>query len=192
MHVAFGWVSATTVPAMQAVSPSAIEQVPPGYRAAAAFALVVAFGAAVLFRSQRYVEAAVDSSMRRPHVSVVYGAIAYGLVGFLGLLALMQLSLVGITDSAVVYVAAAAVGAVAFALGGLGYVVVGTRSLELLGERQPWNGLVLGAVISALIWLVLPPLTAAVVWVVVAAVGVGGPVRTWMHDERGATVETAS
>lgn len=192
MHVAFDGVFGTAVPAAQALGPSAIEQVPPGYRAAAAFALVVAFGAAALFRSQRFVEAAVDSSMRRPHVAVVYGAIAYGLVAFLGLLALMQLSLIGITDSAVVYAAAAAVGVAAFALGGLGYVVVGTRSLELLGDRQPWNGLVLGAVTSGVIWLVLPPGPAALVWLGVAAVGIGGPVRTWMHDERGVTPEAAS
>lgn len=192
MHVAFDGLIGTVVPAAQAVSPSVIEQVPPSYRATAAFALVVAFGAAVLFRSQRFVEAAVDSSMGRPHVSVVYGGIAYGLVAFLGLLALMQLSLVGITDSAVVYAAAAVVGMIAFGLGGLGYVVVGTRSLELLGDRQPWNGLVIGAVLSAVIWLVLPSVTAAVVWLGVAAVGIGGPVRTWMHDERGVAGEIES
>ena len=169
----------------QIFGPVAADAIPPPYRATVAFGLVLAFGALALFRSQRFIEESVDLSMARPYVSVVYGLIAYGLIAFLGLLVLAQLSFVGVSHRSVVYLVAGFSAVGALLLAGVGYVVVGTRLVELVDDRQPWNGLVLGAVLSAVTWLVLPVAAAAAVWVVLAATGVGGRVRTWIHDERG-------
>jgi len=172
--------------------PSQVAGIPPLYRAAASFVLVVLFGVVVLSWSRRFVAGSVEASMDQPHVSVVYGLIAYGLVGFLGFLLLMQLSLVGLTDSSLVYVAGGLVGVGMSVLAGLGYAVVGSAIVELAGERRLYNGLVLGAILSALALLVFPPLVGLLAWVVLAALGVGGPVRRWMHDERTVATEQGS
>ncbi|PSQ02309.1 hypothetical protein BRC92_09230 [Halobacteriales archaeon QS_4_69_31] len=174
------------------LDPSVVAGVPPLYRAAGSFVLVALFGVAVLSWSQRFVEGSVEASMARPHVSVVYGLVAYGLVGFLGMLFLVQLSFVGLTGSSLAYVVAGLVGVGVLVLAGLGYAVVGSALVELVAERQPWNGLVLGAVLSGLAVLVLPPLAGLLAWVVLAAVGVGGPVREWMHAERTVATESGS
>ena len=174
------------------LDPSVVAGVPPLYRAAGSFVLVALFGVAVLSWSQRFVEGSVEASKARPHVSVVYGLVAYGLVGFLGMLFLVQLSFVGLTDSSLAYVVAGLIGVGMLVLAGLGYAVVGSALVELVAERQPWNGLVLGAVLSGLAVLVLPPLAGLLAWVVLAAVGVGGPVRKWMHAERTVATESGS
>jgi hypothetical protein len=174
------------------VDPSTVGQLPATYLAAGSFVLVLAFGTLVLWRSQRFIEHGIDTSMAQPHMSVVYGLIAYGLVGFLGFLILMQLSFVGVTSPSFRYVAIGLVAVAMLSLAGPGYAIVGTRLVDLQGSRQPWNGLALGAVLSAASWLVLPLQLAALVWLLVAALGIGGPVREWMHDERGVSSDAGS
>jgi len=184
--------SSMLAPLATGLDPSRIAAVPSLYRAVGSFVLVALFGVAVLSWSRRFVEGSVEASMDQPHVSVVYGLIAYGLVAFLGFLLLMQLSFVGLTDSSLVYAAGGLVGVGMLVLAGLGYAVLGSAIVGVLGERQPWNGLVLGAVLSGLAILVFPPLTGLAAWVVLAAVGVGGPVRKWMHAERTVSTESGS
>jgi hypothetical protein len=167
------------------VGPSTVGQLPATYLAAGSFLLVLGFGTVVLWRSQRFVEHGIDTSMTQPHMSVVYGLIAYGLVLFGGFLLLMQLSFVGVTDPSFRLVVFGLVAVGILALAGPGYAIVGTKLLDMLSGRQPWNGLALGAVLSAISWLLLPLQLAALLWLLVAALGIGGPVREWLHDERG-------
>lgn len=190
MPTPLAWPAAESVslPALAAVDATTLGGLSSVDRAAGSFVLVLLFGVGVLYRSQRFVEHSIDSSMARPHISLVYGLIGYGIVVSVGLYGITQLPTVGVVTSMIATALAVVVVGCILALAGLGYTVVGSGLLELTGDRQPWNGLVLGATISAITWLALPALAAAVVWVIVAAVGIGGPVREWIHDER--TVET--
>jgi MFS family permease len=69
-------------------------------------------------------------------------------------------------------------------LAGLGFAVVGTLVTDVRGRRRPWQGLVLGAIISAVGWLLLPFLGGVLAWVLVASFGIGGPTREWFHSDR--------
>lgn len=175
---------------VQSVDPSVLLDVPGSYRAAGSFVLVLLTGALVLYKYERFVDRSIDASMEKPHLSVVYGFIAFGLVVFMGLLVLSQLTQLGITAPAVSYAGLALVGVALFLLAGLGYAVVGARLTELWGPRRAWNGLVFGAALSAVGWLLLPVIAGAVAWVAGASFGIGGPVRGWIHEEQSVEVET--
>jgi hypothetical protein len=167
-----------------AVDPAVLTELSDVARAGGSFGLVLLTGALVLVRHGRFVDGAVEASMGRPHVSLVYGCMAYGFVVFAGGLGLTQLGQVGITAPAVLLVVGAVVSLVLVVFSGIGYAVVGTWLTGLYGPRQRWNGLVFGAVLSSIGWLVLPFVPGILVWVVGGAVGLGGPVRAWVHDER--------
>ncbi|MFB6218585.1 MAG: hypothetical protein ABEH77_05315 [Halobacteriaceae archaeon] len=179
-----GWLAAAGGPgtALQAVDPSAVASAPVGVRAAASFLLVLAFGGAVLYRYEGFVGRAVESSMARPLVSVVYGLMAYGFVVFVGGYAMGQLLRVDVAVRPLVTVGLALVGGAVLTLAGLGYAVVGAGLTEVRGERRLWPGLVVGAALSGLVWLLLPFAAGVAAWVAVAAVGIGGPTRHWFHS----------
>ena len=120
----------------------------------------------------------------RSWVAVVYGLGAFVFVLFVVFYAnnvLLQLSLLDTPLGAVSMVLLVCGLAL---LGGLGYVVVGTLLTDLYGERRPWRGLAVGAVVSTVGWFVLPVHVAVAAWVLVAAFGVGGPTRSWFHRDR--------
>lgn len=162
----------------------------PGIRAAGSFLLLVLLGAGVLHRYDGLVDRSLDAMLDRPAVSVVYGAMAHLLVWFAAVSFLSQVSRVDVGQRVATLTIVAAVGVVFLSLGALGFLVVGTWLTDLRGDRQPWNGLVVGATIAALGLLVLPLLGGAVVWGLVVSVGIGGLVRTWVHDERTVANET--
>jgi hypothetical protein len=168
----------------QSVGPSAVVDAPPAVRAAASFVLVLLFGGALLYRYGAFVDRSVDSSKERPLLSVVYGAIGYGLVGFFCLYAYTQLFRLGLGGAVLSTIGVVVVACIALVLAGLGFLVVGTLLTELNGHRQPWSGLVVGAVVSAIAWLALPLLGSVVAWFVVTAIGIGGPTRRWVHASR--------
>jgi len=172
------------------LDPTTVGELPPVVRAAGSFVLVLVFGVGILVRFQRFVEGSIDTSMARPHVSAVYGLIGYGIVGFIGFVGLTQLTYVGLTGGPIAFGIVGLLAVAILVLAGLGYTVVGAGLVQLLGERQPWNGLVVGAVLSGVAWLVLPPVAALLVWLLVPAVGIGGPVREWVHAERTVASET--
>jgi len=177
---------------VQPLEASLLVDAPPVVRAVASFVLVGTCGGAVLVHRDALVDSAVDDTLGRPSVAVVYGLGAFLFVFFVAFYAntvLLQLDLVGTPLGAVA--AVLLVGGLAL-LGGLGYVVVGTLLTDLYGARRPWYGLVLGGVLSTVGWFTLPMQAAIVVWALVAAVGVGGPTRTWFHGERTVAAETGS
>jgi hypothetical protein len=164
---------------LQTLGPSALVDVPAPVRAAVAFVLTVAFGGAVIYRYGGRIDGAVDASMTSPLLSVVYGIVAYGLVGAAVLYVYSQLVLLGV-ESVVLTVAAAAV---LLSLGGLGFVVIGTWLADVLGVDSPWLGLVGVGLVGAAALFVLPPSAGLLVWFGIAAVGVGGPARRWIHAD---------
>lgn len=169
-----------TAPA-QSVAPTVLTAAPGAVWAAASFALVLSFGGVLLHRHGGYVDRSIDASLERPRVAVAYGLMAFGLVVFAGGYAASQLARLGGTLSAA---ALGLAGLVALVLASLGYLVVGTLLTEVRGSRRPWHGLVLGAGISAVGWLLLPLAWALVAWIFLAAFGVGGPTREWFHTPR--------
>lgn len=183
-----GLVAGSGVVAAQPVGPSVVVDAPEEARAVASFLLVVAFGAALLYRYDGAVDRSVEAFLERPLAAVVYGVMAYVLVAFVGAYAFSQLARLGVDLVPVVVV----VGAVTVALAGFGFAVVGTGVTDVLGARRPWKGLVVGGVISAVGWLLLPLLAAFVTWAVIAAVGIGGAARRWVHDERSVESEVGT
>jgi hypothetical protein len=187
--VAVGLFVWTGVAAAQSVDPSMVEAVPGPMRAGIAFALVVVVGAGFLWRSPPFVHRSVDASMERPLSSFVYGLFAFGLVGFVGLLIVVQGTQFGVAVRVLTLLGTGMAGLLILVLGSLGYVVLGAKLTDFLGPRRAWNGVVFGAAIGAAAWLVLPALFAAAAWLLGAAVGVGGPMRRWMHADRSVTSE---
>jgi hypothetical protein len=165
-----------------AIDPSVVVEAPGEVRAAGSFVAVLLFGGVLLYRYGGFVDRSVDASMERPRVAVVYGLMAFALVAFIGGYALTQLARFGAGGPVLAGVAAA--GLAALVLAALGFLVVGTLLTDMEGRRRPRYGLVLGAGLSAVGWLLLPPVGGAVVWVLLAAFGVGGATRRWFHTPR--------
>lgn len=180
-----------TTPAVVAqgtVNPAAVLDASPAARAAASFVLVTAFGAAALYWREDLVDRAIESSMERPLISVVYGTMAYILVTFLSGYAFSQVAQLGVGGEVLPLLGVAVGGSAILSLAGLGYVVVGGRLTEVRGQRSPWLGLAVGAAISG-VALALPGPLGIAVWIAIAAVGIGGPTRNYIHDSRSAEIE---
>jgi hypothetical protein len=156
--------------------------------AAGSFVLVLAVGTALANYRGRTVDRAVDRTLDGSPLAVVYGLIGFGLVAVIGAYVLSQAAQVGLGGPVLGIAAAVVVGGALATLAGFGYLIVGTVLTEFEGARRPWLGAVIGAVLSALPWLLVPPLPALAVWTLVAAVGLGSPTRHYVHAER--TVET--
>jgi hypothetical protein len=172
------------------LDPATAVDAPASVRAIASFALVLLFGGALLVRDDGFVDRSVDALKERPLASVVYGGIAYGLVGFGCAYGISQLARLGGGSAVVLIVGTAIAGIVLLTLAGLGFVVVGTLLTEIQGQRQPWTGLVVGASIGAVVWFALPLLAGVVAWLLVTAIGIGGPTRKWINASQDAPVET--
>jgi hypothetical protein len=170
--------------AAQPTDPGALAEAPGTVWAAASFALVLVVGGLLLYRYGGFVERSVEASMDRPYVAVVYGLMAFGFVAFAGGYAASQLAQVGGAGGTLSMAALGLAGLVAVGLAGLGFLVVGTLLTEVQGPRRPWHGLVLGAGISAVGWLLLPLLGGLAAWVLLAAFGIGGRTREWFHTPR--------
>jgi len=177
------------VAAGQSVDSTVLESVSGPVRAVLAFGLVIVVGSGLLFRYTSFVDRSIDASMDQPLSSLLYGIIAFGIVVFLGLLIVIQGTQFGVAVGIISTVGYGVAGALVVLLASLGYVVLGAKLTDFLGPRQPWNGVVFGAAIGAAAWLVLPPLLAAAVWLLGAAVGIGGPTRRWLHADRSVNSE---
>lgn len=170
-----------------AIDPTAVVDAPP-VRAIGAFVFVLLFGGVLLYRSHGFVDRCIDASMERPAVSTVYGVAAHGCVLLFGLYFFGQITRLS-ANGLVVAGAGLAVGVAVVGLAGLGLTVVGSFLTELAGERRPWYGLVVGAVLGASAWL-LPAVSAGlIVWTLLVSAGIGGPTREWIHASRTSVAE---
>ncbi|EMA47912.1 hypothetical protein [Halococcus saccharolyticus] len=172
---------------VQAIDPTTVVDAPPA-RAIGAFVFVMLFGGVLLWRFDGFVDQSVDSSMERLTVSTVYGVTAHACVLFFGVYFFGQVTRLS-ANRLVVAGAGAAVAVAVVGLAGLGLTVVGARLTELVGERRPWYGLVVGAVLGASAWLLPAAAASLVVWVLLVSVGIGGPTREWIHASRAPATE---
>lgn len=147
-------------------------------RAVASVLLVLGVAAAVRYWRPGLVERAVDATLERPLTAPLYGVAAAVLGWLVVAYAFGQALRVG---GGVGRVAVLLGVAGALVIGGFGFVVVGTGLTTVLADRRPWAGPLAGAGVSALVLLALPDRLGLVVWAFVAATGLGGAARRWLH-----------
>ena len=154
---------------------------PPTVRAGVALVSTLLFGGGTLYWFGGRLNEAVDASAESPALSLLYGVMAYVLVVFLVGYAFSQLSRIGVASPLLSSVLVAVLGLFVLSLVGYGFAVDGAWVAETTGMSDPWVGLVLVAAFTAMVWLVAPFLVGLLVWGAVAAVGLGGPARRWVH-----------
>jgi len=174
------WITTGAValaPLQWGVEPTTAVASDPG-RAAASFLLVLGVAAAVRYGRAGLLDRAVDATLERPLTAPLYG-VAASILGWLVVAYVFGQALRlggGVGQAAVVL----GVGG-ALVVGGFGFVVVGAVLTTVVGDRQPWTGPLLGAALSALVLVVLPRPVGLGVWSLVAATGLGGVARRWLH-----------
>ena len=172
----------------QSVDVATFGALPRYLKALASGLLVAAFGGVILRKAGGHVDRSVEALYERPYSAVPYGLMGYVIALTVGLFGISQLSRAGVASTLIGRVVALSLIGVVVALTAFGFLVVGTLITEVQGQRRPTYGLLIGAVLSGVGWLTLPTVGALAVWVLVAALGLGGGVRRWFHAER--TVET--
>ncbi|MFB6227943.1 MAG: hypothetical protein ABEH88_05065 [Halobacteriales archaeon] len=157
-------------------------------RAAVSLLVVTLIGQVLQVRYGGLLDRAVNDVRDRPRVAVIYGVVAYGILAFSGFFLNNVLVQSGTLDTPLAFIALILVTLSVLVLSSFGFLVVGTVLVDLRTGHLPWQAPVLGGVVSAVPWLVLPFVTGVVAWLAVAAFGVGGRTRTWVHSSR--TVES--
>ncbi|WP_144905379.1 hypothetical protein [Halobellus captivus] len=168
---------------LQAVDPATVVDLPATYRAAVAFLSSTLAGGAVNYWYGNRIKAAVEASTENLPLAVLYGFFAYSLAGFLVAYGFTQFARLGVSASVGLILGGVALGGALLTLGGVGYVVVGAWIADLAGFSDPWIGLLAVGLVGAVAVLALPFLLGAVAWFAIAAVGIGGSVRRWIHAD---------
>ncbi|MFB6148666.1 MAG: hypothetical protein ABEJ48_03285 [Halobacteriales archaeon] len=167
----------------QSIDPTVIIDLPGPVRAVASFLLILLFGSGLLYRYEDLVNRSIDASMdHNPAIAAIYGVFAYIIILFFGGYAFSQLARAGVTNPTINTAVMALIGGVLLSLAGLGFLIIGTLVTIADGARRPRIGLLVGATVSAVGWLVLPFPAGLAVWVLIAAVGIGGATRNWVHS----------
>lgn len=152
-------------------------------QALASFLLVLCVAAVARSRRPALLERAVDATLQRPLRAPLYG-VAVAVVGaVVAAYAVKQMGRLGGGVGLATAAAAVGVGG-AIVAGGFGFVVVGAGMATVLGARRPWTGPLLGAGVSAIVLVALPIPVGTVVWALVAATGLGGSARRWVHASK--------
>jgi hypothetical protein len=168
---------------LQTLDPAVVTETPATVRAMVAFLASTFFGGFVLYRWGDRVSAAVEASASNLPLSAVYGVFAYGLLSFVVAYAYTQLASLGVGLAALTVAGGAVLGGGLLALGGIGFAVAGSYLADMAALGDPWLGLVGVGLAAAVAVLVLPLLLGVAVWFGIAAVGIGGTVRQWVHAD---------
>lgn len=167
---------------------SALPSLSGGSGAVIVFVLTVAGGGLVLVRGGRRFDRGVAAVLERPLSAVGHGLAAYVIAGLLTWYGFSQLSLLPVDTRFLLLAQFVVLAAVLAAFGGFGFAVVGAAFAHATGLGDPWLGLVGLSGGVALVWSLLPVAAAMALWLCVAAAGIGGPTRRWLHS--GAPGET--
>jgi hypothetical protein len=188
---------APTVPGLAAtvVNP-VVGQLEPGVatdlsrplRGLVSFVLVLIAGAVVLRLRRNYVDESIDAIADSPATAILYGIAGYVIVGIVALYGATTLARLSVAGGIFVRIVILISSAFVLLLTSFGFLVVGTLLTDILRRRQPALGLLIGASLSAVSWILLSPTASIVSSLAIAAFGIGGSARLWIHSER--TVET--
>ncbi|MFB6223445.1 MAG: hypothetical protein ABEH86_07210 [Haloarcula sp.] len=157
-------------------------------RGVVAFVLVLVAGALILRLRESYVNESITAILDSPATALLYGIAGYVIVGIVGLYGATTLARLSVAGGVFVRLMILISSAFVLGLTGFGFLVVGTLLTDILRNRQPTLGLLIGAVLSAVMWVLFSPAGSIVSSLAIAAFGIGGSARLWIHSER--TVET--
>ncbi|MDS0222401.1 hypothetical protein NDI54_13720 [Haloarcula sp. S1AR25-5A] len=157
-------------------------------RALVSFVVVLVIGALVLRLRRDSLDEAIDAISDSPATAVLYGVAGYVIVGIVALYGTTTLAQMSVAGGILVRLGIIIGGAFLLILTAFGFLVVGTLLTQLLRGRHPARGLLLGASLSAITWVLFSPAGSIVSSLAIAAFGIGGSARVWIHSER--TVET--
>lgn len=180
--VATGPTTAAVIP-LQTLEPISQLGSSAATRAMVAFLTSTVVGGFVLYQYGNRIDTAVEASTSNPPVSVIYGVMAYGLIAFFGAYGFSQLSRIGIGAATVATISGLVLLGILLSLGGVGYAILGSWLADAAGFGDPFLGVVAAGLVGAVAVLALSTLAGAVVWFLIAAVGLGGPVRNWVHRD---------
>lgn len=170
-----GWLT------LQTVDPIAILDVSRVARASAAIALVLVVGGVLVWRFEPFVDRSVDAAMARPLRSTAYGVAAHVVVAFAGVLLSSNFALLPIAGRNTAVLGPLLGLVVLLVASGWGFTVVGTSIRERWEVTSRWAGLLGGATIAGGI-AVVDPAVAGIGWLLVVSMGIGEPVRMWLHE----------
>jgi hypothetical protein len=149
-------------------------------RAGAAFLTVLALGGLFLVRFGPFVERSIDSSRSGPLRSTLYGLATHVVILFVVFYLSTRLSGFELFGQDTSFLGFAVGVGLVLATAAFGFTVVGSTVVEIGWAPDRWTGLVVGAGIAGAIAVATTAL-AAVLWVVLVSLGIGGAVRRWLH-----------
>lgn len=170
------------------LGPEVVTDTSGAVRGVVAFVLVLLTGLGIRRLGRNYVEESIGAILESPATAIVYGIAGYVIVGIVGLYGATTLARLSLAGGVLVRVGIIGGSVAVLLLTSFGFLVVGTLLTELLGARRVAHGLVVGASLCGLSWLLLSPTGGVVSSLAIAAFGIGGSARVWIHSER--TVET--
>lgn len=168
---------------LQAFDPSAVVGAPAPIRATVALLSSVLTGGVITYRYGRRLDAAVAAARENFTLNLFYGLFAYALAGFLVAYGFAQIASLGVEAPLALLLALVVLGGALLLLGGIGYAIVGTWLASTTGLGDSWIGVVGVSLVGAAIVYVLPFFLGAALWFAIAAIGLGGPVRRWVHAD---------
>lgn len=170
---------------LQSIDPGAAFDAMGAARAPIAFAIVLVFGGVLVWRREPFVDRAIEATMDRPLAAVGYGLAAHAVIVFVGVYLATRLSQIVVSGRGASGIGLLVGGLLLAVAATVGFTVVGGTLVDLWGTRYHWSGVLVGALIAGIV-AVGNPAFGGVVWVAVVSVGIGGPVRTWLHASVGA------
>lgn len=168
------------VTVLQTVDPAVLVEAGSTVRGSLAFLLVLVVGGALRWRFEPFLERSIDSSSAKPLLSLVYGVAAHAVFVFAGIYLASQLAQVQVSGWN-----AGSIGILfgVLLMGGaasLGFTVVGATIVKHAWAPVRGAGVVVGALVAGGV-AVIDPLFALALWLVLVSIGIGGPIRTWLH-----------
>jgi hypothetical protein len=144
--------------------------------------VILLLGVVMLAWDGGFLDRSVDAATERPIVSVVYGVAAHLAIAFAGVTLTAKLGRVDLGGYFLGWIGVVFGFGLIFATAMLGFSVVGTILLGVLGRESRTVGVVIGAILAGAITLV-DPLVAVATWLVVVSAGIGGVTRRWFNSD---------
>jgi hypothetical protein len=170
------------------LEPGGVTELSRPLRGLLSFLLVLVAGTVVLRLRQGYIDESIDAIFDSPATAILYGFAGYVIVGIVSLYGTTTLARLSVAGGVLVRILIIIWSLFLLLLTAFGFVVVGPLLTDILRSRHTSYGLLIGASLSAVSWVLFSPVGSIVASLAIAAFGIGGSARLWIHAER--TVET--